>query len=257
MADNANHESRNRRTGQISAPRPMYIEIAESILERIESGELSPGSRLSSERDLGRTLRVTRATARQALKVLEDRGLLYRRRGQGTYVADPKIERQAGKLVPFTRGMQRRGYLTKTRLIKLERIPAESTLARELEIPVGASVFYIIRVREINHGPVLLENLWVPAARFPQLERFDLSARSLYEVMETEYGVKVSRAKQSLEPVAATEYEASHLKVKPGTPLMLERRVAMDEGAQPVERARDLFRGDRFRFVTEIAPLEL
>jgi DNA-binding GntR family transcriptional regulator len=38
---------------------------------------------------------------------------------------------------------------------------------------------------------------------------------------------------------------------------MLERRVAIDEGAQPVERARDLFRGDRFRFVTEIAPLEL
>jgi GntR family transcriptional regulator len=74
--------------------------------------------------------------------------------------------------------------------------------------------------------------------------------------METEYGVSVSRARQSLEPVVATAYEAKLLRVRPGAPLMLERRLTVDQEGQPVELAKDLYRGDRFRFVTEIAPLE-
>jgi GntR family transcriptional regulator len=89
------------------------------------------------------------------------------------------------------------------------------------------------------------------------LERFDLAKRSLYEVMETEYGVTVVRTRQSLEPVTATEYEAGLLEIREGAPLMLERRIAYDGQDRPVERARDLFRGDRFRFITEMAPIEI
>jgi len=74
--------------------------------------------------------------------------------------------------------------------------------------------------------------------------------------METEYGVSIRRARQSLEPVIATEFEAELLGVNTGAPLMLERRLAYDQDDQPVEHGRDLYRGDRFRFVTEIAPLE-
>jgi GntR family transcriptional regulator len=74
--------------------------------------------------------------------------------------------------------------------------------------------------------------------------------------METEYGVVVHRARQSLEPVAASELEAQLLEISVGAPLMLERRLAFDQEDLPVEHARDLFRGDRFRFITEVAPLE-
>jgi len=76
-------------------------------------------------------------------------------------------------------------------------------------------------------------------------------------VMETEYGVIVSKARQSLEPVLATEYEAELLSIKPGAPLLLERRLSFEQRERPVEYSKDLFRGDRFRFVTEIASLEL
>jgi GntR family transcriptional regulator len=101
-----------------------------------------------------------------------------------------------------------------------------------------------------------LERFIVPAEPFPGFENQDLAKRSLYEVMETEYGVFVSRARQSLEPVVATEYEAELLGVRRGAPLMLERRQTVDQNGQPVELGRDLYRGDRFRFVTEVAPLE-
>ena len=90
----------------------------------------------------------------------------------------------------------------------------------------------------------------------PDFDSNDLSTRSAYDVMEKEYGVTVVRAHQSLEPVVATEYEAELLGVEPGAPLMLERRLGLDENDHPVEYGKDLYRGDRFRFTTQLAPLE-
>ena len=236
---------------------PLYVQIAESLLDRIESGELRPGDRLPAERELSQTLEVNRMTVRRALQVLELQGLLMRRQGDGTYVTAPKIERQAGNLVPFTKGMQRRGYTPGAEVITFERMPAEPSVAKELQLPVSAPVYYIRRLRLINQEPVMLERFTLPVRRVPGLERYDLASRSVYEVMETEYGISVTRARQSLEPVVAAEYEAELLRVNPGAPLMLEQRLSFDQDDQPIEYGNDLYRGDRFRFVTEIAPLEL
>lgn len=242
---------------RLTAPVPLYIQIADTLLGQIETGVMPPGHRLPSERELGQTLGVSRTTIRQALQVLDARGLLFRRQGQGTYIAGPRIERQAGKLVPFTLSMQRRGYLTEARLVALEKAPAEAAVAAELGLAVSAPIYFICRVRMVNREPVLLERLSVPAELFAGLETHNLAKRSLYEVMETEYRIRVSKARQSLEPVVATEYEAGLLAIHPGSPLMLERRLAFDEDGRAVEHGRDLFRGDRFRFITEVAPLEL
>ena len=247
----------DRPVSRFAAAVPLYIQIAEGLLDQIESGELSPGDRLPSERKLSEGLGVNRMTLRRALRLLETQGLLVRRRGHGTYVAEPKIERQASQLVPFTRGMERRGYVPGARVITLEKRPAEAAVAQELGLSISAPVYFLRRLRLINQEPVMLERLTVPAHRFPDLERYDLSSRSVYDVMEKEYGITVVRARQSLEPVVATEYEAELLEIKPGAPLMLERRLGLDQEDQPVEHGKDLYRGDRFRFVTEIAPLEL
>jgi len=235
---------------------PLYVQIAESLLDRIESGELRPGDRLPAERELSQMLEVNRMTVRRALQVLELQGLLMRRQGDGTYVTAPKIERQAGNLVPFTKGMQRRGYTPGAEVITFERRPAEPSVAKELQLPVSAPVYHIRRLRLINQEPVMLERFTLPVRRVPGLERYDLASRSVYEVMETKYGISVTRARQSLEPVVAAEYEAELLRVNPGAPLMLEQRLSFDQDDQPIEYGNDLYRGDRFRFVTEIAPLE-
>ncbi|MFQ5854143.1 MAG: 2-aminoethylphosphonate--pyruvate transaminase [Anaerolineae bacterium] len=88
-------------TSRLTTTVPLYIQIAEGLLDRIESGELAPGDRLPSERELSEMLAVNRMTVRRALRMLEMQGLLIRRQGNGTYVAEPKIERQAGQLVPL------------------------------------------------------------------------------------------------------------------------------------------------------------
>jgi GntR family transcriptional regulator len=83
-----------------------------------------------------------------------------------------------------------------------------------------------------------------------------LEGRSVFEVLETEFGATIARARQSLEAIAAGARDAELLGVPPGAPLMLERRLSLDAQDRPVELGQDLYRGDRFRFVTEKAPRE-
>ena len=97
----------------------------------------------------------------------------------------------------------------------------------------------------------------MPIYRFPNLEDYDLEKRSVYEIVENEYGISPHHSEQSLEAVSATDFEAELLGIEPGTPLMMERRLAFDKADQPIEYGHDLYRGDRFRFVTEIAHLEM
>lgn len=235
---------------------PLYIQIADGLLEKMEAGELVPGEKLPPERELSQMFGVNRMTLRRSLQRLELQGLLDRRQGAGTYVAAPKIERQADELVSFSRGMKKRGYLPGARLVHFERKIADAGIAREFGLPSGAEVYFFQRVRFLNEQPVMLEKFWIPVDRFPDLEHFDLINRFIFDILEVEYGLKVTRARLGLEAVVATDYEAELLDIRVGAPLMLERRLTFDEKDTPIEFGIDLYRGDRFRFVTENAPME-
>ncbi len=232
---------------------PLYVQIAEGLLDQIESGKLAPGARLPSERKLSKTLGVNRLTLRRALSRLEAQGVIIRQHGKGNFVTEPKIERRAGRLVSFTTGMQRRGYTPGARVITFEQRPAEVAIAGHLGLPVSTLVYYVRRLRSINQEPVMLEELWLPVHLFPGFEHYDLTSRSVYGIMETEYDVSMGKARRALEPVVATEYEAELLGVETGAPLMLERRIGFDRDERLIEYGKDLYRGDRFRFVTEDA----
>lgn len=230
---------------------PLYVQIAERLLSQIESGELAPGTRLHSERKLSELFGVNRLTLRRALGRLEAQGLIIRQHGKGNFIAEPKIERQTSRLVSFTSGMQRRGLAPGAKVIAFEQRPVAVAVAKRLGVPVLTPVYYVHRLRLINQEPVMMEEFWMPVHCFPELDRHDLASRSVYEIMETEYGVVMTKARRTLEPVAATEYEAELLGIETGAPLMLERRLAYDQSERCVEYCKDLYRGDRFRFVTE------
>jgi GntR family transcriptional regulator len=233
----------------VEANVPQYIQIADNLINQIESGELAPGTRLPSERTLSELFDVNRLTLRRALGKLEAQGLIVRKHGKGNFIAEPKIERQTGRLVSFTNGMQRRGLSPGAKVINIEQRQVDAAIAKYLNVPILTLVHYVLRLRMINQEPVMLEQLWAPVNCFPELEQQDLNKRSVYEIMETEYGISMTNAQRSLEPVIATKYEAELLGIEEGTPLMLEQRLGFDQNANCVEFSKDLYRGDRFRFV--------
>lgn len=236
---------------------PLYIQIADGLVNQIESGELGAGDRLPPERVLSERLGVNRMTLRRALRVLETQGLVVRRHGVGTFIGKSKIDRQMDVIFRFTRGIQRRGLTPGAKIISVDLVTLDASLSRDLDVRVYSPAYKIHRLRSINQEPVMLESYTIPAGRFPELDLHDLENRSIYEVMETEYNVRIVRARQSFEPVVASQFEAELLDVWVGAPLMLEKRLSYDEQGCPVEYGRDRYRGDRFRFVTDAAPFDL
>jgi len=238
----------------ISFTVPLYIQIAEGLISQIESGELMPGAQLAPERELSLELNVTRMTLRRALHVLESQGLIVRKHGVGNFIAEAKIDRQMETIYRFNLGMQNRGFTPGSKLILIKIIQAEHKLAKDLGLPPSSKVYDILRLRSVNQEPVMLESYKIPIHRFPGLDQFDLENRSIYEIIEIEYGVKIARNRQSLEPIIATEFEAELLNINPGEALMLEKRISYDAEDQPIEFGKDRYRGDRFRFITDSSP---
>lgn len=231
---------------------PAYAQIEERLVEAVTSGALAPGDRLPPERELSRQLGVSRMTLRQALDSLERQGLVHRavgRRG-GTFVSEPKIERNLGEVAGLTQQLRRQGHRAGARVLSAQTAEAGSHAADALAVAEGSAVFEVVRVRLSDDEPLALERSLFPADRFPGLLAAPLDG-SLYELLEQRYDAGPARTVERLEPVIAGAFEADHLAVKQGAPLLLVERTAFDSDGVPVEWARDLFRGDRTRVVVE------
>ncbi len=234
---------------------PRYQQIVEELLDRVERGDLVPGDRLPPERALSDEFGVNRRTLRNALDVLEARGLLERRQGSGTYLTNPRLERKASEFFPFTEGIRHRGLRPGSQIISLQRLPASPSVAEQLELSQMTEVWRFHRLRSVNEEPFLIETFSLPADVAPEIDRYDLDERSVYDILENEYGVVVERAKLSLEAVAISEFEAELLLVPIGSPAIFERHLAFDTTGRPVDYGYDVYRGDRVRFVTDSATL--
>lgn len=227
-----------------------HAQIEDWLADAIAAGQLSPGDRLPSESDLAAWLGVSRMTLRHALGELAQRGLVTRTvgRGGGTFVAEPKLEQDLTTLAGFSEQLRRHGKVAGARVLAAVQIPAGRTAAAALELAEGDPVHDVRRIRLADERPIVIEHSQFPARLFPDLLDRRLDG-SLYDLLAASYGLGPHRARESLEPVVAGVREAEALQVDEGSPLMLVERTAYAADGQPVEYARDLFRGDRTRIV--------
>jgi GntR family transcriptional regulator len=238
--------------GPVPRPLPAYLQIEAELADRIETGELRPGDRVPTERELCAGLGVSRMTVRAGLARLEQRGLIVRRQGSGTFVAPPKLRQDASHLRGFFEASVGQGLMPVSRIIATAEVPATRHLAGELGLRIGEPVHQVVRLRAANGVPTVLETSYLPAHIFRGLLAFDLERSSIYRLMDQRYDARPVRARQSLEAVAASPEEAALLETDVGSPLVLVQRTAWDRRGRPVEHARDVYRGDRSQFVGEL-----
>ncbi len=185
---------------------------------------------------------------RQALQELTVEGRLQRVRGSGTFVAEPKLA-QALQLTSHTEDMRAQGLEPGSRLLHLGDVAADDVLAAHLDIPVGAKVLRIERLRLANGEPMAVETTHLAAGRFPRLRGHLERSGSLYAVLSEHYGVHLAAAEQTIETVLAGPHEAGVLGTEVGAPVLLLCRHSLDEEGRPVEYVRSYYRGDRYKFV--------
>jgi len=230
---------------------PAYAQIEDRIAERIVSGGLEVGRRLPAERDLAEALGISRTTVRQAFTALQQRGLIERGVGRGTFVAAPKVAHDRTRVAGFTEQLDRAGVEPSAEVIHAAVEAADEGVAAALALDPGARVTHVRRVRSGAGVPLTLETFWVPETIAPDLHEADLTG-SLYTLLGARYAAAPVSSVESLEPVLAHDHEAALLEVPEGSPLMRVERIARNAAGVPVEYARDLHRGDRARFVVEV-----
>jgi GntR family transcriptional regulator len=228
-----------------------HTQIEAEIARRIERGILRPGDQIPPERELVEQMQVSRMTLRQALTRLVDRGLLERQRGRGTFVREPKLVHSLSSLTGLHGELLSQGITPTARLLTSAEIPAPPAVANLLEVAEGYPVYCITRLRLGAGVPIAHETSYFPAHIVPGLLEEDLESGSIYKLMER-YAARPVGAKQSLEPVVARADEAALLEIAPGSPVMLIERIARDARDRAVEYAKDIYRGDRSRFLAEL-----
>jgi len=228
---------------------PYYIQLMEALKERIQAGILKPGEQLPSEPEMCETYGVSRTVVRQALRELEFEGLISRRKGKGTFVAEKKIEESlVQKLTGFFQDMVERGHSIRTEVLKHQVEPASPKVARYLNLDVGTHVFNIERLRFIDGEPIVLVRTYIPVLLCPSLADYDLSTQSLYAILEGKFGLALSHGRRTIEAVPANEREAHLLDVEKFQPLILLDSVSYLENGTPMEYYHAVHRGDRSRF---------
>ena len=238
-----------RRTRKLHMPSnghngvPAYQRIQTTIRGRISNGELKPGDSVASERELARVHGVSLMTARHALAGLEQEGIVERRRGSGTFVAPPRIH--FNKLMSYTEQMASRGLSAASKVITSKVIDGEDEIAARLMLPAASKLIKVERLRHTTDEPFALETCYLPAEKFPGLERGPLGRGSLFATLERDFEVRLTYADEEVDATAAEPRVAQLLQVPKGAPVMRIRQVIYSSNAKPIIYVVGFYRAER------------
>ncbi|MGC1482238.1 MAG: GntR family transcriptional regulator [Candidatus Acidiferrum sp.] len=231
---------------------PLYFQIQQQLLQHIRSGRFKPGKPLPSEEIISRRLRVSRMTARQALKSLCSQGVAYSQRGKGTFVAETKLEKNFRQVLSFTEEMEARGSRPHSKVTSFDVVSAGGATAEALRLSPGEKVIRLQRVRMADSLPMGVESTCLPLRLCPDLlEKFD-PGTSLYRTLAEVYEIHIVQADEVVEAGLASSEEARLLQISKGSPVFLFTRTAYVESRQAVEYVKSTFRGDRYKITNQL-----
>lgn len=222
---------------------PRYREIEQALRARIAT--LRPGDRLPSDSDLCTEFGVSRMTARNAMGRLAEDGLVVRDPGRGSFVAEPPSHRRADSLMSFSREIRRQGRVPTSRLLDRHVRDVTTREALDLRLSPGDPVVSLRRIRLADGQPIAIEHAVLHGRTAAALMAADLAGGSLHETL-MDAGFVPTKGQATLWAEAASEEDAGLLAVRPGDPLLVERRVILDQRGRPLERTESRYAADRY-----------
>ena len=225
---------------------PLYLQICDSLKSGMTDGTYPAGSRLPSETALAGRFHVTRMTVRQALAKLHAEGLVFTRRGIGTFTAHRKFERQAARMTGFYEDLVDRGHQPTSRVLSLRVGEAPPALAVRIGLPPGEPMIHLARVRLADGDPVAVNHAYLRHALCRGLEREDFRHTSLYGLLERRFGLPLGHAEQRVAAVLATPEQARLLGVRRGSPLLHIERVTFLKDGRALGLTEAAYRADRY-----------
>lgn len=230
---------------------PLYVRIAQQIQSRIGRKELLPGDQLQSEPALAKTFHTSRPTLRQALQMLIDAGVLYRRRGRGTFVRKRLVESPTYPVMGFSEQILRQGQKPSARILSLKR-RRMPRVARRIGLTARMTFTAIKRLQLANNEPIALNTYYLVHGDRYSIQASDLGAGSLYEYLRSYHDIHIAESSRTIRAGMARASVAQYLQVAVGSPLLLVERVDYLADGTPIGYAQSQIRGDRYAITSHV-----
>ena len=224
---------------------PLYQQLMQRLKNDVVAGAYPAGGRIPSEQVLCDTYGVSRVTVRKAMLDLVQEGLLVRKQGKGTFVADARVQRDLQHVTSFSDACGATGRTASSRVVDVKREHARPEDVDRLHVPEGGEVIELCRLRLCDDEPVMLEYNRFPAI-YDFLEKEPLTG-SLYELLHC-HGLMPSRAIHDISLGHATPVVSRYLATAAGEALLLLDETVFDQQDRPLHTSRQWIRGDKFTF---------
>lgn len=227
--------------------RHLYLQVIDRLKQDIDEGIYKEREKLPSEFDLAKHLGVSRATLREALRILEEENVIIRRHGVGTFVsAKPLFTSGIEQLSSVTDMIQQAGLKPGTIFLSSSTQRATDEDIRRFSCSPGEDIVVMERVRTANGEPVVYCIDKVPEKILP--EAFSHGEESLFNILEEEASRRITYAVAQIEPIGYHEKISPILECEPETALLVLKQMHFDEMDEPILYSVNYFKADKFSF---------
>ncbi|MDN4523395.1 GntR family transcriptional regulator [Fictibacillus fluitans] len=227
--------------------RLLYLKVIEKLKTDIENGTYEEGEKLPSEFELSKQLGISRATLREALRILEDENVLIRKHGVGTFVRTRALFSSGiEELFSVTEMIERAGKKADTVFISSVVVPAADELKHQFKLPPNGEINVVERVRTADSEPVVYCIDQMPATFMPAESQHKYL--SMLEMLEREVGKRVMYAVTTIEPLGFHERISEILNCPEEASLLVLKQMHYDQNDEPVLYSCNYFRADKFNF---------
>lgn len=225
---------------------PLYLQVANMLSDGIAGGEWRANQALPSERALSELLAISRVTARKAIDMLCERGMLTRKRGSGTYIT-PRLEQPLSRLTSFSEELRQRGFTAGSRWLQRDIGTAAPLELLSLGLSPHMPVARLRRLRTADDVVMAIETTTIPVLYLPDPRQV---SDSLYGYLESR-GTIPMRALQHIRAVNASAEQARLAQIREGEAMLHITRVSYLDNGAAVELTHSYCRSDYYEFVAE------
>jgi DNA-binding GntR family transcriptional regulator len=234
----------------VAAGQPQYALVAQRLIADISGGRYPVGGLLPTELELCRQFGVSRHTVREAIRRLQERGLVTRRRGIGTSVKAKRVQQRYVQSSMAISDLPR--YVEETRLATAaaEDVIAGAALADLLRCPAGQRWIRVTGLRYAGREklPMALSDIYINAAYGGIRRRIGTLKVPVYTLIEKQYGISIVAVQQEIRASLIGAADARRLSVTPGSAGLVVTRRYFDQADRTIEVAVNLHPADRFSY---------
>lgn len=227
----------------VNNPIPLHVQLRSYLEREIRNGSYK--DKIPSERELMDHFTISRSTVREAISALVRDGVLEKKHGRGTFIANKPVQEWLGYLKSYNETVKDMGMEPSSRLLYQAKLTSPERIAQLLD----QREFYLIkRLRLANDKPVAIKKHYYPLEIGLRLAEYDLNTAVLYDLLQQNMGLQFCEAEQSITTRLATEEDSEHLDIPVNSSLLVKEQVIHDASGNVIEYSKSIFRPDMYSF---------